>query len=852
MQISLPPIWATGVLAIVSFANPILYTKLNLLAFWPANAIALAVLLRTRTSTWSLLLLIFCLTELASWAFIPGARAFYHITAPANTLEVLLVAATLRSFVDSREWYVSIRWAISFAVAVVLVVGLFTAAVAVVLGLCGYLTADHGFLYSWRRMFTVDALGMVLITPVLLFWTERALRRTLNRLQWIETLGLSGLLATLSIATFQYDAPLLFLAFPLLALITLRGGLTGATIGSMILAAACAWFTAIGKGPIAELPVGVEQRVLISQLYFLSFVLATLPLAVFLTMRQELMNKLEREHGISQAALTNMAEGLCMFDAEQRLVSCNPQYRDMYLLPENLTEPGTFLGDIVEQQIASAVQRGMPDTYVGKLVSSLETRHAHGEIQLPDGRIIDIHRRSLPDGGWVCTHEDVTEQRRAAHQIAYLANHDPLTDLPNRACFRDQLQRSIVRAERGHRFALLCLDLDRFKAVNDTMGHAAGDELLRQVAGRLREAGGKNALVSRLGGDEFAILQTSLKSIDEVRALAAGVVKRLGEIFRINGADVLIGGSVGIALAPTDAVDPADLLQKGDLALYRAKADGRGTFRFFEAEMDSSLRARLVMEGELRAAARKGEFELYYQPVLDVRNGAIGSFEASIRWNHPVRGLMPPGDFIPIAEDTGLIIQIGEWAIRHACAEAGAWPDDIDIALNLSPVQFHDRQLITIVTSALAKAGLEPGRLELIVPESVLVGDAEAACRVLKGLQLLGVRISMDDFGTGYSSLSCLRRFPFDKIKINKAFVQDISKADTRAIVHAAVELSASLGMLTSAEGVETAEQRAILEAEGCANLQGHLIGYPLPGQYVANALKQHGMKSDRGHRAAG
>jgi diguanylate cyclase (GGDEF)-like protein len=436
----------------------------------------------------------------------------------------------------------------------------------------------------------------------------------------------------------------------------------------------------------------------------------------------------------------------------------------------------------------------------------------------------------MANGGWVSTHEDITERRRAEERIAHMARHDALTDLPNRTLFREHLEQALGRVRRhGEQFAVLCLDLDQFKTVNDTLGHSVGDLLLRQVAQRLKDCLRESDTVARLGGDEFAVLQVGDAQPQHAGGLARRIVEVISAPYDVDGHHVVIGTSLGIAVAPNDGGDPDQLLKNADMALYRAKGSGRGTFRFFEAEMDAIAQSRRAMEIDLRKALSQGEFELFYQPLVATQTGRVGTFEALIRWNHPERGRVSPADFIPLTEEIGLIVPIGEWVLHRACEEAATWPDDIKVAVNLSAVQFRSKKLLQAVVGALAASRLAPHRLELEITESVLLQDSDETLAMLYSLRQLGVRISMDDFGTGCSSLSYLRSFPFDKIKIDQSFVQDLGKtADAVAIIRAVTGLGISLGIVTTAEGVETKEQFEQLREEGCAEIQGYLVSPPV------------------------
>ncbi len=421
-----------------------------------------------------------------------------------------------------------------------------------------------------------------------------------------------------------------------------------------------------------------------------------------------------------------------------------------------------------------------------------------------------------------------------------MAHHDSLTDLANRVLFREHVEQALARARRyDEGFAVICLDLDRFKDVNDTLGHPVGDMLLKAVADRLRGCVRESDVVARLGGDEFAVLEIGSGLPSHVGILAGRIVEALGAPFDLDGHEVVVGASLGVAVAPADGADPDQLLKNADMALYRAKADGRGVFRFFEPGMDARLQERRALEVDLRTALANGEFDLFYQPLINAGTSQISGFEALLRWRHPGRGMVPPAEFIPVAEEIGLIAPLGEWVLRQACREAAWWPTDIRVAINLSPAQFRSRNLVQVVASALVASSLSPGRLELEITESVLLHDNEATLAVLHQLRALGVRIAMDDFGTGYSSLSYLLSFPFDRIKIDRSFVRDISeRADCAAIVQSIASLGASLGMATTAEGVETGEQLQLLKAVGCTEVQGYYFARPQPAGEARRLLE--------------
>jgi diguanylate cyclase (GGDEF)-like protein len=406
--------------------------------------------------------------------------------------------------------------------------------------------------------------------------------------------------------------------------------------------------------------------------------------------------------------------------------------------------------------------------------------------------------------------------------------------------FREHLEQTFTALGENEIFSVLCLDLDHFKQVNDTLGHPVGDELLKCVAKRLHDCVQDSGLVSRIGGDEFAIVQTGIDRPQKSGQLASRIVDSLSTPFDVDGKYIVIGTSIGIAVGPGDGADPDQLLKNADVALYLAKGDGRGRHRFFEPEMDRRLQLRRSLELDLRSAIVNGEFELHYQPIFNLRTGAMSGFEALIRWNSPTRGLIAPMEFIPLAEETGLILPLGEWVLRTACAQAAAWSKPMNVAVNLSPMQFKSQNLVQLVFSALANSGLAPTRLELEITESVLLQNEASTLSILHQLRALGVRIAMDDFGTGYSSLAYLRSFPFDKIKIDRSFVRDMAKSEECvAIVRAIAGLARSLNIITVVEGIETAAQLEIVRSEGCDECQGYLLGRPMRETEVRSILDQ-------------
>ena len=560
-----------------------------------------------------------------------------------------------------------------------------------------------------------------------------------------------------------------------------------------------------------------------------------------ITERERAAEALKEQHRRFDIALNNMAHGLCMFDADMRLIVSNRRYAEMFNLPPDFVRPGMSVREVITKSHALGNYRHrnvtayeLYDTYAQMLKAGDVVVHRH----LADGRMIKITHEPMVEGGWVAIYEDITERYRAEQSIAHMARHDALTDLPNRVLFRERMAEGLARVERsGEGLALLCLDLDNFKGVNDTLGHPIGDKLLGAIAERIRGTVREEDTVARLGGDEFAILQANATP-QGAGALARRLTEVISESIEIDGQEINSGVSIGIALAPNDGHAADHLMKCADLALYRAKAEGRGTFRFFEPDMDARIQARRALEVDLRRALTAGEFTLAYQPQINLASNEMIAMEALLRWNHAERGAVPPSEFIPLAEEMGLIVPLGEWVLREACKDAARWPDPIKVAVNLSPVQFRNRGLVAMVTQALAAARLAPHRLELEITEAVLLQDDETIVTMLHQLRALGVRIAMDDFGTGYSSLSYLRSFPFDKIKIDRSFIKDIDRnRDSAVIIKAIASLGHSLGIETTAEGIETAEQLELVRRAGCTEMQGYLASAPRPASEAADLI---------------
>jgi len=560
-----------------------------------------------------------------------------------------------------------------------------------------------------------------------------------------------------------------------------------------------------------------------------------------ITERERAADALKEQHGRFDVALNNMAHGLCMFDENMRLIVSNKRYAEMFNLPPDFVRPGVSIREIIERSFAIGNYRHrditaeeLYNSYVASLSAGDLIVHRH----LADGRIVKLTHERMAQGGWVAIYEDITERHRAEESIAHMARHDALTQLPNRVLLREKMAEGLARVESSaESMAVFYLDLDNFKGINDTLGHPIGDKLLGAIAERIRFAVREGDTVARLGGDEFAILQCAA-SPEAAAALARRLVEIISEPVEIDGQEINSGVSIGIALAPDDGHAADHLMKCADLALYRAKAEGRGTFRFFEPDMDARIQTRRALELDLRRALAAGEFTLAYQPQIHLASNELVAMEALLRWTSAERGSVPPCDFIPLAEEMGLIVPLGEWVLREACKEAARWPDPVKVAVNLSPVQFRNRGLVTTVTQALAAARLAPNRLELEITEAVLLQDDETIVSMLHQLRALGVRISMDDFGTGYSSLSYLRSFPFDKIKIDRSFIKDIDRnRDSAVIIRAIASLGTSLGIETTAEGIETVEQLDVVRRAGCTEMQGYLVSPPRPASEALDLI---------------
>jgi diguanylate cyclase (GGDEF)-like protein len=550
----------------------------------------------------------------------------------------------------------------------------------------------------------------------------------------------------------------------------------------------------------------------------------------------------EREAALASqfdTALNNMPHGLCMFRADGRLAVMNHRFSEMMYLSDDLVQRGASAHDI----IAACISAGSISAPSGKMILA-EIGHTQAQDMIttdPDAtrdRSLSWTFQPMAGGGTVVLLEDITERRNAEARITHLARYDELTALPNRVNFRDEIERLLAVPHGATQLsALLFVDLDQFKQVNDTLGHPCGDQLLCTVADRLRDMLRPEDFVARFGGDEFVVFQQNIKSGEDAAYLARRIVDHLSERYKIDNHLVEIGASVGIALT-SPGVSADTLLKNADMALYRAKADGRGTFCFFRDEMAQIVEARRILELDLRKALANEEFELHYQPLVNLKSGRIATCEALLRWNHPVRGTVSPVDIIPVAEDMGLIVDLGRWILRKACMECMKWPEAVSVAVNFSPQQFHQRELLSEVRYALEVSGLPPSRLEIEITESSLLRNTQLTHELLSQLRTIGVRISLDDFGTGYSSLSYLHNFPLQKVKIDRSFLEGIDSDRPLTLLRGVARLSADLGMLVVVEGIETNEQLELISADGTVTeAQGYLFSRPVPAPRVRQLL---------------
>ena len=615
----------------------------------------------------------------------------------------------------------------------------------------------------------------------------------------------------------------------------LRHALAGAAL--LTAAIVAHHFTAMGAIAFTPDPTRVTDALTVTPMTLASIVAGAAAIILGMCLVAALSDRrsedrLRGQKMLLDATLENLSQGVCMYDADGCVVLFNARFAEMMGF-ETDTLVGRSLLDLMRQRKAAGHFSGDPQEYFEQVMSEVRRgAPVLKSLESPSGQTIRALSRTLASGGWVVTLEDITESRRAQAEILRLARHDSLTGLANRAVFTESLiETSKGIAREGYGYAVLMLDLDRFKDINDTLGHPAGDRLLVEVAHRLRSAIRRTDVLARIGGDEFAIIMGSGPNQAEVAiSLALRIIDALVPPFDLGGHQATIGTSIGIALAPQHGADAEELLKKADLALYAAKSGGRNSYRVFQPDMLESFQAQQTRASELRDAIEQNQFEMYYQPMIDAKTARLKGFEALVRWRHPTKGMIAPDQFIPFAEQTGLIRPLGRWILRQACADAASWPAHIEVAVNISAVQLSDGKLFEDVAVVLMETGLSPHRLELEITETCLLENQEFILSTIRQLRNLGITMALDDFGTGYSSINYLINFPFDKIKIDKSFTQGcVSRADCKAVVASVLALAQGLGIATTAEGVETVEQFEYMRRVGVDVIQGYLFGRPLP-----------------------
>jgi len=566
-------------------------------------------------------------------------------------------------------------------------------------------------------------------------------------------------------------------------------------------------------------------------------VAALLAAIVVVGMLAAIIRYLKEQHRRLDIAVNNMSQGLLLFDASERLVLRNQQYVDMFGISPEVVKPGCKLREIIQLRKDTGTLSGDVDDYCATVRESSKSGLT-SLVETLDGRWMQVVNKAVEGGGWGSTIADVTEQRRNEDRAIRLASYDTLTGLPNRAQLRSHLSVELEKCSPDNQVAVLFLDMDEFKSVNDSLGHLIGDELLKSVSSSLQDCAGPNEFVARLGGDEFALVVSGINNESQVLNVVQRIYQAVRRTHQCLSHQLPVDTSIGIAVAPSDGLTCDEILQNADLAMYDAKSSGKRTYRFFEAELEKKAKDRRQLEAELRKALDAGSIDVHYQPILDLQTNEIVGCEALARWTHPERGYVSPADFIPVAEQSGLIEQLGEYVLRAACSEAATWPGATKVAVNVSPAQFKSESFALKVVAALAQSGLSSGRLEIEITEAVLIGDDQTALMILHELKAIGVRVALDDFGTGYSSLSYLRRFPFDKIKIDRSFINDLIGEDSSsAIVRAVVTMATEHKMVTTAEGVETIEQRKILQDLNCSEMQGFLFSRARPGAEIAKMM---------------
>jgi diguanylate cyclase (GGDEF)-like protein len=735
---------------------------------------------------------------------------------------------------------------------------------ALVGGIAAWRTGSHSLMFLTALAATVAAARALLLinyhkNKTSTFGDRAALRRW-ERLYAIGALAYGACLGSMCFVGYLFsNDPFSHLLLSIYAV--------GFTAGTTARTSSRPWI-AIMQVSLILLPIAAASAsrgglvyLTVSTIIFLYY-LATIELARYLgANRLRLLlatEELAKQNFRFDAALANMSHGLCMFDPERRLMVWNRRFCEIYKIPSDALSPGITIRQLVE---LSAARGNYLDRSVNDIVSEIEARMesggpTHYRRVLSDGQIIAVFFQPVADGGVVVVFEDVTDHEKAQERARFLATHDELTGLPNRSAFGEAVNHAIQAGHRyGHMFTVMFMDLDRFKNINDTFGHSAGDVLLIETAKRLKECLRESDVIARIGGDEFIILLREVTDQSQAAKVARKILSAVVKPLTIQGHECRVTASIGVSMFPTNALDEESLIKNADAAMYVAKEEGRNGFRFHFKDIGTQSIERLILEASLRAALERNELLLHYQPKQNLGHGGISGIEALLRWQHPDLGLLPPDRFIPLAEETGLIVPIGKWVIETACAQNVAWQRQglpaLRIAVNLSPRQFADPELLSDIDAALHKSGMAPELLELEITESMVMQNIERAMRVLKAIKGLGVMLAIDDFGTGYSSMSLLKKFPIDALKIDRSFVREItSNSEDMAIADAIIALGRALDLTIVAEGVETAEQEAFLRARNCDEVQGYLISEPVPAEQFAAFMASHMLADLKAHAA--
>ncbi len=822
-------LWVLGAAAAygiaVYLAISLTRNSTSVAAIWPANGIMLAALLACRkASTRHALVVacilantIACLLNRDPWM---STIAFPLISAAENLLAYHFLRYTCGRNVDFTKASTVVTFVIiCFAVPVL--------PSAIGAGVAVNVFGAH-FNEAFATWYLSDTLGLLVLTPaILLLWPKTRVSGPSPPMASVVR-HFVLLVAVSLIVFFQSSASLLFLVIPVSVLIAFRLGPRYAAMATLWLTFVSLTTTYQGWGP-AALMGDPGTGLWVAQLFCFVNLLTALPIAAEIMDRDRLRSELERVSELASdrrrqldTALDAMSQGVCLFDRNSRVVVRNSQFLAIYSLTEEAVPAGMSLSDLMAVcQAAGSVPEANGRSVELNVDNDIEQ-------QLVDGRYIRISQRVLSDGGVICTYTDFTAEKQAETELLHRTLHDILTGLPNRRLLVDRIELALAAARRGKQTAVMLLDIDYFKSINDNLGHAAGDELLRVVAERLRSCVRETDTVARLGGDEFAVLLTEGEQPCDTAIVARRILESIRRPVVIEGKQLRIGMSIGIAQPPLDGTTTDDILKSADVALYKAKRNGRGNFAFFDAAEDAGACSARRLESELRRAIDEKEFRLVYQPIAAGDSGGIAALEALIRWHHPELGTISPAEFIPIAERNGLISEIGDWVMSQACQDALRLPSNVKISVNLSRAQVSDRNFVSRVAQTLTRTGLAPGRLELEVTETAILDNEVTAGRMLQDLCALGVSVAIDDFGVGQSALSCLRSLPIGRIKIDRSFVSDLeTDSKARSIFVAVVSLAKSLGIKTTAEGIETEQQRMIAALAGCDHLQGYLLGRP-------------------------